>query len=259
LKQHLRLYRNHTPACIHGYAKPIFEGDDTVKDCACPINASGYLNNELNEDGTQKRVRHRSVDTKLWDEARGTRERWLAWGQTTQPVSGLEKLRRPDVTVAEAVKFFKDYGAYQDTKGENTEKKYTVLLDRRLTPWCQNHGVRLIKEFDAPVIVEQFFMSWRNLQPRRGKATVLESRVALATSTKGAELERYRSFLEFCRSNKWITENYAKSPHLVVGVVQVTKKFAPTTEEFNDITATLENVHIKHLGHDVAKEPSVPT
>src|ERR1035441_3767243 len=93
MEQRLSLYRNHTPACIYGYTKPILEGDTTVKDCTCPINASGYLKNELNEDGTQKRIRHRSVDTKLWDEARQTRERWLAWGQTTQPVSGLEKLR----------------------------------------------------------------------------------------------------------------------------------------------------------------------
>jgi integrase len=251
MEQRLSLYRNHTPACIYGYTKPILEGDTTVKDCTCPINASGYLKNELNEDGTQKRIRHRSVDTKLWDEARQTRERWLAWGQTTQPVSGLEKLRRPDVTLAEGVKFFKDFGAYQDTKGENTDKKYTTLFNGRLLPWCQNHGVRFIREFDEPVTVKQFFMSWRNLQPLRGKAAVLESTVELATSTKRAELERFRSFLEFCRSNGWIKENYAKSPHLAVGMVQVTKKYAPTTDEFNDITATLENWKGDHR---VAKE-----
>jgi hypothetical protein len=47
MKQRLNLYRNHTPACICGYTKPILEGDTTVKDCTCPINASGYLKNEL--------------------------------------------------------------------------------------------------------------------------------------------------------------------------------------------------------------------
>ena len=254
MEQTFRLYRNHTPACIFGYSKPIYEGDTSLEDCNCPINAVGYLKNELDQDGTPKRIRHRSVETKSWDEARYTRERWLAWGQTTQPVIGVEKLRRPDVTVTEAAKFFKEFGAYQDTKGENTDKKYRTLLQQRLLPWCERYGIRLVKEFDNPVTVKHFFMSWRNLQPIRGRETTRESDVALAPTTKRAELERYRSFLEFCRSNGWVKENYAKRPHLTVGVTEVTKKFAPTNEEFNDIVKTLESWKGVHLGHDVAKE-----
>lgn len=46
------------------------------------------------------------MGTKDWNEARFTRERWLEWGQTTQPVADIDKLKRRDVTVAEAVDFF---------------------------------------------------------------------------------------------------------------------------------------------------------
>ena len=66
MKQRDSLYRNHTTACLYGYTKHIVEGDITVKDC------TRLSEQRLNDDSTQKRIRHRSVDTKLWDEALGT-------------------------------------------------------------------------------------------------------------------------------------------------------------------------------------------
>jgi hypothetical protein len=61
MEQHLTIYRNHTPACVHGYRKPIRDGDSTVPDCSCPLNAAGYLRHVVNQDGTPKRIQHRGI------------------------------------------------------------------------------------------------------------------------------------------------------------------------------------------------------
>src|SRR5262249_1613249 len=108
---------------------------------------------------------------------------------------------------------------------------------------CEQKGVRFIKEFNDATTCSQFFMSWRNLQPVRGKATVLDSPVHLSTSTKRAERERFGAFLEFCKIQGWLTVNQVriKNGPCTVGISKPTKKYAPTLDEYNDIVHTLEN------------------
>jgi len=87
VEQRLRLYRNHTPGCVHGCTKPVFEGD-SAPDCFCPINAQGYLRNVVNESGKSLRILHRSLRTrnqpvKDWNEARIIRDQSRVYSALT--------------------------------------------------------------------------------------------------------------------------------------------------------------------------------
>lgn len=210
----------------------------SVPDCRCPINAQGYLTKECVGSGKMKRILHRSVGTKDWGEAKHTRELWLAWGQTSQPLSGIEKLKRPDVHVEEAVKFFFEYEATTQNAGPCTEEKYQVLLGEpfkpegkkgRLLAWCKERGIRLVREFDEPILVKQFFMSWKNLRSPDSP---------MALNTKRAELERYKRFLGFCQENGWIKANLARAITLPKSLVG--QKVAWTMDEYQKIIKTAE-------------------
>jgi len=110
-----------------------------------------------------------------------------------------------------------------------------------MKPYCTARGIRFINEFDDSVTVKQFFMSWSNLQPTRGKKNVpADPSKPLAPNTKRAELERFRSFLRCCQSNGWINVNYALPPHIKMGKVDVKKKVAWTLAEYGNIVKTLE-------------------
>jgi integrase len=69
----------------------------------------------------------------------------------------------------------------------------------------------------------------------------------LAPNTRRAELERYRTFLRFCQSNKWIEKNWALRspvpgvPGITVATVDVQRKVAWTMDEYANISTTLEN------------------
>jgi integrase len=240
VEQHLKLYRNHTPACEFGYTKPFFEGDATPE-CCCPINARGYLRNVTDAHGKNALIRHKGLGkandpVKDWSEARRIRDQWLEWGQPTPPERNLE---RSNVTVAQAVEFYFAYQAELNQKSDATLGKYEIFLNKRLLPWCNANRRRMIKDFENPVVVKSFFMSWRNLQPERGKGTVLSSDVPLSTNTKLHELERFRTFIEFCRSNGWLATNFAKAPHIKLEPSKVQGKYGFSDNEWERIKATL--------------------
>lgn len=230
MKKQIRLYRQHTASCVQHYKKPIFEDERKVPDCECPINAMGYLPSELDKDGRQKRILHRAVclagkvGVRSWTEARRIKEVWLEWGATKPPDLAAELRENP--TVEQAVDYFLKNAAKEGAKGRNTTG------NQQRTP------VRLIAEFDDPVTVRNFFHSWkmRKLGPKR---VVLEVNAELANSTKRADMERYRSFLEFCKDLGWIKANHAKK--ISVGSTDVAPKFAFTAEEYANILKTLDD------------------
>jgi integrase len=242
MEQRLALYRRHTALCVRRYSTDfrihdpeLPEHDPRHLDCSCPIVASGKL--ELEEG----RVLHRSTGSKEWGEARRIRDLWLTWGQSTEPIDPLITTTRNTISIDEAIRFFLDFGRSTNTKGHSTDEKYDVLLERRLKPYCRARGIRFIKEFDDAVTVKQFFMSWRNLQPERGRKDVpVDLSKQLAPNTKRAELERFRTFLRCCQSNGWIKTNYAVPPHIKMGKVAVTRKVAWTMAEYGNIVKTLE-------------------
>jgi len=135
MRNELRLYRKHTPACVRGLKKPVFDGDLGVSDCQCPINAIGYLKRVVNPDGTQKRIQHKSVDTKDWQVARQTTEQWLLWEGFAEPLKDEDLVSRHDVTIDQAVSFFFRYSAETHTKGDSAREKYEVLLNGRMKPF----------------------------------------------------------------------------------------------------------------------------
>lgn len=249
MKKQLRLYRQHTASCVHHYKKPIYEDQRDVPDCECPINAAGYLPNELDQSGKQKRILHRAVcligkvGVRSWTEARRIKGLWLEWEATRPPDIATQLRANP--TVEQAVDYFLKNAVKEGAKGRNTIGKYEKLLRRRLVPWCnqQRNPIRLIAAFDDPITVRDFFHSWkkRKLGP---KHVVLEVSTELANSTKRADLERYRSFLEFCKDLGWIKANHAKK--ISVGTSDVSPKFAFTTDEYENIVKTLDDWRDEH-------------
>jgi integrase len=260
VEQHLRLYRNHTPVCVFGYKKPIYDGDKTP-DCSCPINATGKLRNVVNPDGSPKRILHRTLGApnkpcKDWNEARVIMAQWLEWGQFERPTANLEG---KNVTISQAVEYYKDWLTNTEHQSAHTRRKYKTFFNLRLLPWSNANKKFMMKDFDNPVTVKNFFVSWRNLQPERGKGTVLDSTVPLGRSTTGHELERYRTFLEFCRGNRWIDHNYAKAMQngirgIKLKASKVRPKFGFTLAEWDDrIVPTLDNLPNRYFKTDPSR------
>src|SRR5579863_808903 len=239
MEQHLRLYRNHTKACSHGYTRPLFETDlKKNSDCSCVLNVTGYLRTHVNDQGKPKRILHYSLKTNDWAEAQRKREDMLGWGQLTAPATGIESFKGDRVTVEDAIKFFFECGAAELTKGRNTTVKYRQRLRSRLLPWCAHHSIGLIKRFDEPITVRAFFNSWRKRKNVDNRRVLEDAKQELAPRTKGAMLERYRTFLEFCKDNGWIERNHAKK--IKSSTSDVEPKYAWNMKEYEHILRTFE-------------------
>lgn len=230
MDQRLTLYRRHSKACIHSYPVDLrIVENDRRADCCCGIVASGRLSNE------ERRVLHRATGAADWPEARKIRDQWLAWGATVDP-SSIAFADDARITVKQAVEHFTLHSQRTAQMGNSTTEKYRVFLNNRLLMWCKARGIRLIAEFEDKQNVLAFFYSWRSLQPVRGKA-LKEAHpfVELKTTTKRAELERYRTFLRFCQSNGWVRTNYSLRPHIRLTNPHTTKKVAWTLDEYSRI------------------------
>jgi hypothetical protein len=83
-------------------------------------------------------------------------------------------------------------------------------LNKRLLPWSRDQGIRLIKRFDDPITVKAFFNSWHKRKNVDNNVVFEMSDTHLRPNTKRAMMERYRSFLTFCKDNGWIAANHAK-------------------------------------------------
>ena len=92
--------------------------------------------------------------------------------------------------IAEAVdKFLADARARH--LGWESIRKYDNLLQRRLLPWCDTRGLRLLKRLDIDSL-RAFRNTWKD-GPVYGSKN----------------LERLRAFLRFCRDSRWIHDNPA--------------------------------------------------
>ena len=137
--------------------------------------------------------------------------------------------------------FFFECGAASGEKGRNTTVKYTQLLKKRLEPWCANQDEPdpgADKRFDDMITVRAFYNSWLSEERSDNNLFVLEVNEQLEASTKRAMLERYRTFLGFCKENAWLQHNQAKKIKAVTP--DVAPKYAWTLEEYQNINTTLE-------------------
>jgi integrase len=211
---------------------------DLAADCECPIVVGGYLRSEVNADGSQKRLRYISTGATDWKTANRVRDQWLEWGRITPP-AGVIGLAKQNVTVKDAVERFLKY---QGEAGKNLDKdtirKFEVLLNQRLLPFCESRGIVAVKAFDDKPVCEDFFLSWKNLNPHENKKGLEWVDLPLADSTKTNELTGFRTFLRYCVESKWLIENQAKK--LKVRKVRTARKHGLTIEEFKRVLDTIE-------------------
>ena len=163
----LRLIRRHVKACPQTSSR--------YRRCGCPIHAYGTLAGE--------KVR-RALDLNSWEAASDLIRGWEASGQI-----GVVKPEIP--TVKEAIsKFLHDleHGQHRKTA---TLSKHKNLLEKRLLPWCEGKGCRLLKQLDVAA-VREFRSGWPD-----------------SPITAQKNLERLRAFFWFCHSAGWVKTNPA--------------------------------------------------
>jgi integrase/recombinase XerD len=205
VRNELTLSRRHTTACKFAgkTPEPRNKKEEKADTCVCPIVADGYLALE------SKRVQHLSLSTNDWTQANIVKGELLARRRVRIPQAGLTA---GQITIDHAIeKYLASRGPTSLTPlDDQTLGKYEVLLNTRLKQFCGRLGIDRIDAFEDFGITEQFVLSWVNLNPHRnqkGLDTVLKP---LAGATKVSELERFRSFLEYCKKLKWLTGNQAK-------------------------------------------------
>jgi integrase len=88
-------------------------------------------------------------------------------------------------------KFFEDAKARQLQPA--TIAKQTILLEKRLLPWCREKGFRLLKQLTVDA-VREFRATWKD-----GPLSAYKN------------LERLRTFFAFCQQAGWIPQNAAKA------------------------------------------------
>jgi integrase len=164
----LRIYRRHRTDCPHA--------SERYRRCSCPIYVEGTLGGES--------IR-KSLDQTSWEAASDLIAAWTA--------SGTIGVIRADVpSIRDAVKkFLEDAEARQ--LQPVTIKKQKHLLEKRLQPWCEHKGYRLLKQLDVDAL-RQFRTTWPD-----GPLSAYKN------------LERVRSFLGFCQQAGWVPKNAAKA------------------------------------------------
>lgn len=230
----LTLYRRHTKACKKGFPQnfrvfPPNSKTERAQDCECPIHAEGSLRIE-------GLITNRSTRSNSWTDAKATTAQWEQWGQTTPPVH----VEAQNITVQYAVESFL---ASQGPQGRNVEKNtyhaFEVLLLKRLIPFCQNRGIERIRDFDSLDVTTKFTESWTNLQPSRNRKNAVPPpvHVALADTSKKAELGRLRFFLRYCKDRGWLESNHAEK---IKFTAHVHKKFGLEPEEEERVFQAIE-------------------
>lgn len=203
----LSLYRRHTSDCPF-FGKPRSAKGSRSCKSHCPIWVQGTLRGEP--------IR-RSLDLTSWEAAS---DRVLGWD-----ASGTIGVVKPDVpTVKEAVqKFFADATARKPAA--STISKQKNVLEKRLLPWCESHGCRLLKNLDVDAL-------------RRFRATWPDAPI-----TAQRNLERLRNFFRFCLDTRWIDSNPAKAVKPPKVTQSPTLPFEP--EDFEKLVAAYDEFSTK--------------
>jgi integrase/recombinase XerD len=172
----LQLFRRHYPPCPHTSRRS--------RRCNCPIWVQGSLGGEWIK---------KSLNLTSWEAANDLVMGWTASGQVG--------VVRPDIPLLkEAVEKFVADAQAQQLNWE-TVRKYQTFLERRLLPWCDSKGYRLLKQL-TPAALADFRRTWDDSPLYAVK-----------------NIERLRAFFRFCQRMKWVSENPGltlKSPKVTV-------------------------------------------
>jgi hypothetical protein len=183
----LIIYRRHVTSCTKGYEQnertfPPRTSKEIKADCECPIVCSGTTPSQ------PKKLRHLSLDTSNWDAARNVVKR-LEDGRRTVDPDPQEK----GVTVDQAIaRYLKKKGPSDENVECATLRKHKVMLLDRIAPFCKDQAIQLISVFDDAAVVEECFLSFKNLNPNRNKRTSTLMDRPLSDRTRAKELDRYR-------------------------------------------------------------------
>jgi integrase len=126
----------------------------------------------------------RALDLTSWEAASDLIRGWEASGQI-----GIVKPEVP--TIKEAVSKFLHDLEHGQRRTAATLSKHRNLLEKRLLPWCDDRGYRLLKQFDVTA-VREFRSEWSD-----------------SPITAQKNLERLRAFFWFCHSANWVKVNPA--------------------------------------------------
>lgn len=160
----LSVYRRHQPPCRYTSRR--------FRNCKCPIWVQGTLAGDY--------VR-RSLDLRAWEAAVDLVRDWESAGQI-----GERRIEVP--TIAEAVERFLADAKARHLK-EPSLKKYRVLLEKKLVPFCEARGWRQMRHLTLNAL-RDFRESW-----------------TVAPITHQKNLEFLKAFLRFAEHSAWLSEN----------------------------------------------------
>ncbi len=144
--------------------------------CSCPIYVEGSLGAET--------IRQ-ALDQTSWEAASDVIAAWTASGRI-----GIVRVDVPSIAGA-VEKLLEDLAARQ--LQPSTIGKQKNLLEKRLIPWCESKGFRHLRQLDVDAL-RQFRATWAD-----------------GAQSAQKNLERLRSFLNFCQQAGWIEKNPAKA------------------------------------------------
>lgn len=167
----------------------------------------------------------KSLDLTSWEAASDLITKWNASGEI-----GVVKPECP--TIADAIsKFLDDCVARKLSSA--TISKHKNLLEKRLIPWVNSEGLRLLKQLDVERL-RRFRGTWAD-----------------APLTAYKNLERLRGFFYFCVTAEWLRTNPARAlkPPKLTHVTERVKVF--TQEELKRILAACDRYPERNsFGHD---------
>jgi integrase len=240
MSKSLQLYRRHTKHCVKGYPQnqrtfPPRTPAERRTDCQCPIVASGSLRLE------PRRILHLSTETNQWDRALAYAAQWETWEALTDPAPA--PVPEEHILITEAAsRWIRLKGPLGENIGSAALRKYSVMLEQRIIPFCADHNIQFIGAFDNATVVTDCFLSFRNLNPhhnRKGPASPATG-VPLSDAMKRAELERFRGFLRFCMDQGWLKNNHAKK--IKLGRGSPSAKYGLTPAEESQVWDAIELV-----------------
>lgn len=188
----------------------------------------------------RRRILHLSTETNQWDKALVYAAQWEEWEALSDPSPTPTPEEHILITEA-AARWIRLKGPLGENIGSAALRKYSVMLEQRIIPFCADHNIQFIGAFDNATTVTDCFLSFKNLNPHHNrKSPASAGDVPLSDAMKRAELERFRGFLRFCVDQGWLRHNHAKK--IKLGRMNPTAKYGLTPAEEAQVWDAIELV-----------------
>lgn len=167
----------------------------------------------------------KSTGQRSWDLARREIAKWEGAVQPQAPAP--QRVAEYQlVSVNDAVTSF-----YANTRENGASADRMVSLEHlftlRLIPFSKEHRIEYIQEMDNAQIWQKFRQFWRNLNPHRNRKPAPGQEnlhKPLSDSTRSRFTTDLRSFLSYCESCEWLSDNWASKKHKIIAYTKVEPK-----------------------------------